>query len=111
MGVDHQALTSAVGPLAQPQAEPQRGILGGQEGAQVLIEGEDQLHLTCRDRPGKKQVFFISSLFYFFYFFKSRGATIPQESRVYESQIQCDILKKDRDLKKCSQLLKVTYNA
>lgn len=54
--VDHQALASAVGPLAQPQAEAQRGILGGQEGAQVLIEGEDQLHLTCRDRfPSQSQ--------------------------------------------------------
>lgn len=64
MGVDHQALASAVGPLAQPQAEPQRGILGGQEGAQVLIEGEDQLHLTCTDRAKKKNR---SSLFLFYF--------------------------------------------
>lgn len=53
VGVDHQALPPGVRALGQTQAEPQRGILGGQEGAQVLVEGEDQLHLTCR---GKERV-------------------------------------------------------
>lgn len=95
MRVDHQALASAVGPLAQPQAEAQRGILGGQEGAQVLIEGEDQLHLTCRDRAKKnpkKQVFFISVTAMQRVTSRgvmaanSHGAVIPR-SRVYESQI------------------------
>lgn len=50
VGVDHQALPPGVRALGQTQAEPQRGILGGQEGAQVLVEGEDQLHLTCRGK-------------------------------------------------------------
>lgn len=48
MGVDHQAPTPGLGPLAQPQPEPQSRVLGGQEGAQVLVESEDQLYLACR---------------------------------------------------------------
>lgn len=48
--VDHQALPPGVRALGQAQAEPQRGVLGSQEGAQVLAEGEDELHLTCRWR-------------------------------------------------------------
>lgn len=48
MGVDHQAPTPGLGPLAQTQPEPQSRVLGGQEGAQVLVESEDQLHLACR---------------------------------------------------------------
>lgn len=39
--VDHQALSPGVRTLGETQAEPQRGVLGGQEGAQVLVEGED----------------------------------------------------------------------
>lgn len=45
--VNHQAPTPGVRPLPQPQTEPQSGVLGSQEGAQVLIERKDQLHLTC----------------------------------------------------------------
>lgn len=50
VGVDHQARPPGVRALGQTQAESQRGVLGGQEGAQVLVESEDQLHLTCRGR-------------------------------------------------------------
>lgn len=48
--VDHQALPPGVRALDQTQTEPEGGVLGGQEGAQVLVEGEDQLHLACRGR-------------------------------------------------------------
>lgn len=41
MRVDHQALSPGFRALGQTQAEPQRGVLSGQEGAQVLVEGED----------------------------------------------------------------------
>lgn len=53
MGVDHQAPAHGVRPLTQPQPQPQSGILGGEEGAQVLIEREDQLHLACRGEGDK----------------------------------------------------------
>lgn len=60
MGVHHQAPASRLRALPEPQAESQSGVLSGQEGAQVLVEREDQLHLTCGAR---KEGFF---LFFFF---------------------------------------------
>lgn len=50
VGVDNQAPAPGVRALAEPQTQPQGGVLSGQEGAQVLVEREDQLHLTCRPR-------------------------------------------------------------
>lgn len=55
MGVDHQAPAPGLRSLAQTQAESQRGVLGSQEGAQVLIEREDQLHLACRGKRGHSE--------------------------------------------------------
>lgn len=57
MGVHHQAPTPGIGPLAQPQTEPQSGVLGGEEGAQVLIESEDQLYLACRGNRERQHSF------------------------------------------------------
>lgn len=48
VGVDDQALAPGVSALSQTQAESQRRVLCGEEGAQVLVESEDQLHLACR---------------------------------------------------------------
>lgn len=50
MGVNNEAPASGVRALPQPQTESQGGVLSGQEGAQVLVEREDQLHLTCAAR-------------------------------------------------------------
>lgn len=60
MGVHHQAPTPGIGPLAQPQTEPQSGVLGGEEGAQVLIESEDQLYLACRGKRERQHIFISS---------------------------------------------------
>lgn len=57
MGVHHQAPTPGIGSLAQPQTEPQSGVLGGEEGAQVLIESEDQLYLACRGKRERQHSF------------------------------------------------------
>lgn len=50
MGVDNEGPASCVRALPQPQTESQGGVLSGQEGAEVLVEREDQLHLTCAAR-------------------------------------------------------------
>lgn len=50
MGVDNEGPASCVRALPKPQTESQGGVLSGQEGAEVLVEREDQLHLTCAAR-------------------------------------------------------------
>lgn len=48
VGVNNEGPASCFRALPQTQTESQGRVLSGQEGAEVLVEREDQLHLTCK---------------------------------------------------------------